>query len=59
LIAEQTTIKKGFIIVRAGGKSVKSVDDSRKQLKMQVTASSLKVFIQAMKVFTNMQLMSS
>ena len=27
LIAEQTTIKKGFIIIRAGGKTVKSVDD--------------------------------
>ncbi|MFY7840716.1 MAG: trypsin-like peptidase domain-containing protein [Lacibacter sp.] len=27
LIAEQTTIKKGFIIVRAGGKTVKSVDE--------------------------------
>lgn len=27
LIADQTTIKKGFIIVRAGGKAVKTVDD--------------------------------
>jgi S1-C subfamily serine protease len=30
LIAEQTTIKKGFIIVRAGGKTVKSVDELTK-----------------------------
>ena len=27
LIAEQTTIKKGFIIIRAGGKTVKSVEN--------------------------------
>lgn len=30
LIAEQTTIKKGFIIVRAGGKTVKSVDELKR-----------------------------
>lgn len=27
LIAEQTTLKKGFIIIRAGGKAIKSVDE--------------------------------
>ncbi len=32
LIADQTTIKKGFIIVRAGGKSVKSVDDLKRAI---------------------------
>jgi Do/DeqQ family serine protease len=32
LIAEQTTIKKGFIIIRAGGKSVKSTDDLTKAI---------------------------
>lgn len=32
LIADQTTIKKGFIIVRAGGKAVKSVDDLKRAI---------------------------
>jgi C-terminal processing protease CtpA/Prc len=32
LIANQTTIKKGFIIIRAGGKTVRSVDDLSKVL---------------------------
>jgi serine protease Do len=30
LIADQTTLKKGFIIIRAGGKTIKSVDDFKK-----------------------------
>jgi C-terminal processing protease CtpA/Prc len=32
LIADQTTIKKGFIIIRAGGKSIKSTDDLTKAI---------------------------
>lgn len=32
LIADQTTIKKGFIIVRAGGKAVKTVDDLKRAI---------------------------
>jgi hypothetical protein len=30
LISDQTTIKKGFIIIRANNKSIKSVDDFNK-----------------------------
>ncbi|MBS4065987.1 MAG: serine protease, partial [Chitinophagaceae bacterium] len=30
LIADQTTLKKGFIIIRAGGKTIKSVDDFKR-----------------------------
>jgi Do/DeqQ family serine protease len=32
LLADQTTIKKGFIIVRAGGKDIKSVDEFKKAI---------------------------
>ncbi len=32
LIADQTTMKKGFIIIRAGGKTIKSVDDLAKAI---------------------------
>lgn len=32
LIADQTTMKKGFIIIRAGGKTIKSVDDLTKAI---------------------------
>jgi serine protease Do len=32
LIADQTTLKKGFIIVRAGGKTIKSVDDLKRAI---------------------------
>ena len=32
LIAEQTVIKKGFIIIRAGGKTIKSIDDLKRAI---------------------------
>lgn len=42
LIADQTTIKKGFIIVRAGGKTIKTIDD----LKHAIDAAGNSIIIE-------------